>query len=271
MKKLLSDQNTFKRSFLPFTSLKNNTWHYVTDGVWVYLNRIVNIAVVQVSPKELVIIDAGMPKDSQKLIQKIKQRFPEAKPIAIILTHGHFDHVGCLAHFIREWQVPVYASTLEMPYLTGKEDYPPGKITMKGLVSLLSRTFPNHGIDLNGHLSELPADKSVPYLPGWEWIPTPGHTPGHISLCNWKNGILIAGDAVVTVKQEALFPVIFQTFSLNGPPDYFTPDRKQAKQSLVALMQFPAKHLITGHGTVLSGREQIKEEMKKLLQSYSGE
>jgi len=38
------------------------------------------------------------------------------------MTHGHFDHVGGLKHLAREWDVPIYAHELEMPYLNGRAD-----------------------------------------------------------------------------------------------------------------------------------------------------
>ncbi|MDY0395290.1 MBL fold metallo-hydrolase [Virgibacillus halophilus] len=38
-----------------------------------------------------------------------------------MLTHGHFDHVGGLVDLVKEWEVPVYAHSLEFPYLTGKK------------------------------------------------------------------------------------------------------------------------------------------------------
>ena len=47
------------------------------------------------------------------------------RPAAILLTHGHFDHVGALKTLAEEWDVPVYAHTLELPYLTGRSSYPP--------------------------------------------------------------------------------------------------------------------------------------------------
>ena len=48
-----------------------------------------------------------------------------APPEAIVLTHGHFDHAGSALQLAEYWDVPIYAHRLEMPYLTGKADYPP--------------------------------------------------------------------------------------------------------------------------------------------------
>lgn len=259
----------FADSFLPYTSMKNRKWEMVTKDVWVYTNRIVNICFIENEDKELIMVDAGMPKDHKIIMADIQEKFNGRKPIAILLTHGHFDHVGSLAQLIAEWDIPVFSSKEEVPYLTGMKDYPKGKFSWKGLVAMLSKTFPNHGINIGKRLFPLPDNGSLPYLEGWEWFATPGHTPGHVSFYNKKTRVLIAGDAVVTVKQEALFAVLAQQYSLNGPPSYFTPDRKAAKDSIVQLLQFPSEYCVTGHGPVIRGRDFIESELKKLLKDYA--
>ena len=269
-KRLLNERNQFKGSFLPYTSFKNREWEMVNETVWVYTNRIVNLCIIQNKNNELIMIDAGMPKDYKVIMKDISEKFSGRKPVAVILTHGHFDHVGSLAYMIAEWDIPVFASTEEIPYLNGMKDYPEGKFSMKGLVAMLSKTFPNKGIDIGNRIFALPENHSVPYLDEWEWIATSGHTPGHVSFYNGKKGILIAGDAVVTVKQEALFAVLMQRYSLNGPPAYFTPDEKEAKKSIVKLGQLPIHCLVTGHGPVVKGKEFIEKDLRKLIKDYDG-
>ena len=42
-----------------------------------------------------------------------RERFGEgARPAAIVLTHGHFDHVGCLEKLAEKWDAPIYAHPL---------------------------------------------------------------------------------------------------------------------------------------------------------------
>jgi glyoxylase-like metal-dependent hydrolase (beta-lactamase superfamily II) len=68
-----------------------------------------------------VLVDAGLPGSAGTIRRHAAEIFgSEARPAAIILTHGHFDHVGALLTLATEWDVPVYAHPLELPYLTGR-------------------------------------------------------------------------------------------------------------------------------------------------------
>jgi glyoxylase-like metal-dependent hydrolase (beta-lactamase superfamily II) len=170
------------------------------------------------------------------------------------LTHGHFDHVGSLHALLEDWPVPVFAHALELPHLTGRVDYPPpDPLAGGGMVAWSSRLLPKGAIDVGPHLMALPQDRSVPGAPGWEWLHTPGHTPGHISLFRRADRILVAGDAVTTTKTESLVAALTQRPQVHGPPAYFTTDWDAARESVWHLVSLHPEVLITGHGVPLGG------------------
>ena len=117
-----------------------------------------------------------------------------------------------------------------------------------GLVAKISPLFPNEPVDLGNNVEPLPSDGSIPNMPGWQWIHTPGHSPGHISLFREKDHSLIVGDAFVTVKQDSLYNVLTQELEISGPPRYLTTDWGAAKESVIRLEALKPKIAITGHG-----------------------
>jgi glyoxylase-like metal-dependent hydrolase (beta-lactamase superfamily II) len=263
-------EHPFKRTFIPVTSVTSGRGIDVTKDIYCLPIQIVNVCFLSsLISKKWVLIDAGMPHSADEIKGAVKNKFGDNdKPEAIILTHGHFDHVGALVELVEEWDVPVYAHQLELPYLTGKSNYPKGDSTVDGgLISEMSPMFPNHGIDLRSHVKPLPSDGGIPGLDGWRWIHTPGHTPGHVSFFNDGIGALIAGDAFVTVKQESLYKVIMQKTEISGPPKYFTTDWDAARKSVETLTALKPKLAITGHGLPMEG-EELLNELEKLVENF---
>ncbi|SDD86499.1 Glyoxylase, beta-lactamase superfamily II [Paenibacillus sp. UNCCL117] len=256
--------------FIPATSVRSGVGVEIRPDLFCYTVQIVNLCLVG-SPAtgEFVIVDTGMPKSANDIIAVTEDRFgPKSRPKAILLTHGHFDHVGAVIELVNHWDVPVYAHPLELPFLTGRQSYPEPDPTVEGgMVAKMSPLFPIEPIDLTNHVHMLPSDGTVPHLPDFKWIHTPGHSPGHISLFREKDRVLLAGDAFVTVKQEYLYKVLTQEQEISGPPRYLTTDWQASKESVAILEALKPAVAVTGHGLPMSG-ELLAASLSKLVREF---
>lgn len=204
-----------------------------------------------------VLIDAGVQGSAAAIEKSIAERFgQDSRPAAIVLTHGHFDHVGALDTLAAKWNVPIYAHALEFPYLDGRAAYPPPDPTVGGgLMARLSPFFPRNPVNVSRWLTTLPASGSVPGMPGWEWLHTPGHTPGHVSLWRASDRTLLAGDAFITTAAESAYAALTQSPEMHGPPKYFTQNWQQARRSVQQLAALAADVVLAGHGHAMRGNE----------------
>lgn len=256
--------------FIPATSIGSGVGIQVLPDLFSYTIQIVNICFVgNPDNGEFVLVDAGMTGSADEIIEAAEERFGEGcRPKAIILTHGHFDHVGAIIELVNHWQVPVYAHEIELPYLVGQKSYPePDPSVEGGMVAKMSPLFPNEPINLGNHVEKLPPDGSVPHMPGFRWIHTPGHTPGHVSFFRDEDRALIAGDAFINVKQDSLYKVMTQEEEVNGPPRYFTTDWRAAWDSVKKLAELNPSAAITGHGAPLAG-EVLTSGLERLVNNF---
>ena len=231
----------------------------------------VNVAYVgQPGQPDWVLVDAGIPGMAGSIANSAADRFgADARPRAIVLTHGHFDHVGALETLAERWNVPVYAHALERPYLDGSASYPKADPTVGGgAMALLSPLYPRSPVDVSRWLRDLPEDGSIPELPGWRWIHTPGHSVGHVSLWREADRTLIAGDAFVTVAGESAYATATQAPEIHGPPKYFTHDWQAAKRSVGELAGLEPEAAVTGHGRALHG-PAMREGLHTLARDFS--
>ncbi len=123
---------------------------------------------------DLLIVDPGA--DSEKILQAIKQT--ESTPVAILLTHTHFDHIGAVDELRDFYQVPVYVSPLEKTWLQDSQ------LNLSGSLMITARPA-----EFEWEMKE--------YVIGtihFKVVPTPGHSIGSVSFI--FDDFVIAGDAL---------------------------------------------------------------------------
>lgn len=251
------------------TSTHNNKHAFpVAPGVWGLKTVFVNLFFIAAPDGSWVLVDAGVYGSADKIRTVADEFFGGERPRAILLTHGHFDHIGAVKELAQDWNVPVYAHPLEMPYLTAKSSYPPPDPSVGGGgMAYMSFLYPKKPIDIRENIELLPPDGSVPGLPDWRWIHTPGHTAGHVSFFRESDRVLLAGDAFVTRHGESMLAVMSQKREVHGPPKYYTSDWAAAHRSVERLLELNPSVAATGHGMPMEG-EQLTRQLEELVKEF---
>jgi deazaflavin-dependent oxidoreductase (nitroreductase family) len=236
------------------------------------------------------LVDAGWASSAAAIRTAAEAVFgPGTRPTAIVLTHIHPDHSGSAGVLARSWQVPVYVHADELPMAAGKYLPQYSMPLDRWLVAPLMRLLPSRTrarIEVAGDITDVvhPLDLQggVPGLPDWEWIPTPGHTPGHVAYLRASDGVLLAGDAALTVDLNSVGGVLLDRQRVAGPPWYTTWDWPAAQRSIRALAGLEPRVLLPGHGRPLTAetaaalhalaqdRPRAHRRVQGLLPRYSG-
>jgi hydroxyacylglutathione hydrolase len=171
--------------------------------------------------REALIIDPG---DSAQYIINVVRDL-EIKPLSIIATHGHFDHI--LASF--ELQ-----NAYEIPFLMNGKD----KFMLKKMQQNAQFYLKRHIIELPPQLDQVISENETINVGGLKLtvIETPGHTPGSVCLYDSKQNILFNGDLLFTGGAV-------------GRTDFNYSSNADLNNSLKKIFKLPGKTLIfPGHG-----------------------
>jgi glyoxylase-like metal-dependent hydrolase (beta-lactamase superfamily II) len=185
------------------------------------------------TPRGLLLLDAGPEETLDQLRGGLAEAgFAAADVALVLLTHHDWDHAAGLAAFQEAADAVVLASATEAPAVDGRRDtraegerYPPARVDIEF----------DDGLDIRTEAG--PA----------RVIPTPGHTPGHVSVHLSEERFLLAADALTADAD-----------GLQGPDERFTESMETARSSAARLANLDVETTHCFHGgTVAAGSERI--------------
>lgn len=129
--------------------------------------------------KEALIIDPGA---EARTIKKMIERL-EVTPIAILLTHTHYDHIGAVDETRKLYDIPVYVAPEEADWL---------EVPSKNLSQMIGMPFSVKPADQLFHPDETLEIGDFTF----KVLATPGHSPGGVSLVFDEEKMILTGDAL---------------------------------------------------------------------------
>jgi glyoxylase-like metal-dependent hydrolase (beta-lactamase superfamily II) len=191
--------------------------------------------------RDVVLLDTGLIGEPWTIRRKLRRLGlgPDAVK-AILITHGHLDHVGNLA-WAKAWTgAPIYAHPIEQLYINGTFPYS-GVNAWCGRLERAGRALLRVGAPANIDVRIADGDE-LPFWGGLRVVHLPGHTLGHCGFYSARHDLLFSGD---------LFASYF--FLIHGPPNILNSAPEMIPASLERARALNPRLIVPQHYDVLDG------------------
>lgn len=179
---------------------------------------------------DCLIIDPG--DEASFILDKILRL--KLNPVAILATHGHFDHLMAAGEIQLSYDIPFYIFEEDL-FLINRLDQ-----TAEYFLNM------NSGIVQPRNIKHFKEGKMQILNFEFEVIKTPGHTPGGCCLYFPKENVVLTGD------------ILFK--NAIGRYDFTYSDKEKLKESINKLFKLPDQTIVySGHGedTILGEEKPI--------------
>lgn len=208
-----------------------------------------------------VVIDTGPPGAHRRILEYLfRLGYRPHDVVALLLTHGDWDHMGSLATLKRVTGAPAVIPAGEVPLVAGHVDHAT-RVQMRFPGARLQRWA--YGVFTRFIKAAEPVQPDVVLPPeadttpgGLRPIPTPGHTAGHTSYYDPQRSVVFTGDAILNLRR------------LSTPAAIVTEDMVRAQESVkrLALLRFDVACF--GHGPPIV--ERADEAIRRFADRLNG-
>jgi glyoxylase-like metal-dependent hydrolase (beta-lactamase superfamily II) len=204
----------------------------------------------------LTLVDAGFRKTATGVRQLLRMLGRGPQDIrALLLTHGHFDHVGFARGLQHALGTPVWVHPRDQRLASHPYQYRPQQnrfafpLAHPGSLPILTAMVAAGALTVRGVQADRTfQDEEVLDVPGNpQVLHTPGHTDGECVFVLHDRGVVLSGDALVTLDPYT---------GIRGPrlvAPAATADSRLALASLDRLAGLEGNLMLPGHGDIWTG------------------